>query len=206
MVPTGPVVQKIDSCELCHTIQHRMPYIRHELRLRLEDASIYYGESVNALRLEFISMDVMEVREARFLLVDLVEGLLAELNTNPTIAPEYLTYPLSPDSLEIFINFETFEGLYVDPYYVGCIHLMDGFVHFYAFNVKYDGLNKWQLREEPYAKSLEFTVYERESEKLFKDAVDAEIPKKIAKEQYFNHIKEVPRYFSPYDEDFIFER
>lgn len=205
-VYSGPVTKKIDSPELVHTIQHRMPYIRHEKHLRLEDAAVYYGEFVNTLRLEFISMEVLELREARFLLTDVVEGILAELNTNPIIAPEYITYPMTPRQLEVYINFETFEGIYIDPYYVGCIEMEEEMVYYYAFNLKKDGLNKWNYREEPYEKTREFTVYEREAEKLFKEAVDAEIPKKIAKDQYFNHVKEVPRYFSPYTQDFIFDK
>jgi hypothetical protein len=205
-VYSGACTKKIDAPELCHTLQHRLPYIRHELHLRLEDASVYYGEYVNTIRLQFISMDILEIREARFLITDLVEGVLAELNTNPIIAAEYITYPMTPRQLEIIINFESYEGMYIDPYYVGCIKMVDEMVTYDAFNTKYDGLNKWQYREEPYDKAREFTIAEREAEKLLQDAVDAEIPKRILKDQYFNPVKEVPRYFSPYPHHFIFDR
>ena len=154
--------------------------------------------------MEFTSQDVLEVREARFLIVDLVEGLLAELNRNPIIAPQLATYPLTDEYLEICIEFESFHGRYVDPYYVGRLTLVDGQVTFNAFDFKAPNRNKWNFRTEPYAKSREFTVYEREAEKLFRQTVEMQ-KLNVLTEMYKPVEKEVPRYYSPYKRETIFD-
>jgi hypothetical protein len=195
----------IDEAETVHAIQHYLAYLRHEKHLRLENACVWYRDNINSVRMEFTSQDVLEVREARFLLVDLVEGLLAELNRNPVIAPSLVTFPLMPEHLEIYINFESYHGLYVDPYYVGYIKLENGEASYLAFDIKAPGRNNWDFRTESYAKSREFTVYEREAEKLFKESVDLQRLHKLTKEQYFPVDKEVPRYYSPYEREKIFD-
>jgi hypothetical protein len=196
----GAWVKKIDAPEIVHVIQNYLAYLRHEKHLRLEDSSVYYDDYINAIRMEFLCQDLMEIREARMLLVDVVEGLLAELNKNPVLAPEFITYPLTPRQLEIYISFESFYGLYNDPYYVGWMKLEKDTSYFYAFDLKYPGLNVWNHRIEPYFKSREFVVYERESEQLFKQAVEMEenTPDYLKKEQYHPVEKCRPRYFSPY--------
>ena len=202
----GDWVKKIDGPEIVHVIQNYLAYLRHEKHLRLEDSGVWYNETINTVRMEFISQDVLEVREARMLLVDIVEGLLVELNKNPVLAPEYITYPLTPQQLEIYVNFESFHGEYVDPYYVGWMYLEDGICYYYAFDLKQDGLNFWDYRIEPYYKSREFVIYERESEDLFKQAVEMEHqPKKLSKEQYVPVEKCNPRYFNPYGCEPLFD-
>lgn len=202
----GPWIKKIDAPEIVHAIQHYLAYLRHEKHLRLEDSSIWYDEEVNTVRMEFISQDILEVREARFLLVDLVEGLLVELNKNPIIAPELATYPLTPEHLEIYIDFESFHGRFVDPYYVGWITLENGEATYYAFDLKEPGRNKWDFRTEPYFKSREFTVFEREAEKMFKETVDLQRLHVLEKrDQYLPDERCIPRYFSPYHCPTIFE-
>lgn len=204
-VESGHWVQLIDSPELVRVVQHFMPYLRHEKRLRLEDSRVFYNETINTVRMEFTSQDVLEVREARFLLVDVVEGLLAALNQNPTLGSQFITYPLTPDQLEIYINFESFHGIYVDPYYVGYIMLEDGQATYWAFDTKENGRNYWDFRTEAYEKSREFTVYEREAENMFKQLIDIEHPL-ILPEQYITPVKEIPRYFSPYRGHFLFDK
>ena len=200
----GDWVKKIDSEEATYVIQRVMPYLRHAKHLRLENAAIYYNDTIHTVRLEFISQDVLEVKEARFLIVDTVEGLLTELNRNPILAPELLTYPLTADRLEIYIDFESFHGNYVDPYYVGYTQLEDGIVSFYAFDTKYPRVTLWDCRTEPYEKSREIAIYEREYEKLFKQVVELQNPK-ILPEQYISPEKNIPRYYNPYDPNYIFE-
>lgn len=202
----GSWIKKVDSPEIVHVIQQYLAYLRHEKHLRLEDSGVYYNTYVNSIRMEFICQDVMEVREARFLLVDLVEGLLAELNKNPVLAPEFITYPLTPDKLEIYISFESYLGMYVDPYYVGWVMLEEGTAHYYAFDTKHPGLNSWNYRVEPYDKSRELTIFEREAENLFQETIDLETPPVLEKEQYQSPDKAVPRYFSPYKRNTIFKK
>jgi hypothetical protein len=202
----GQWVEKIDASEIVHSIQHFLPYLRHEKRLRLEDSKVWYNEKVNSIHMEFTSQDVLEIREARFLMVDLVEGLLAELNRNPIIAPEFIQYPLNPENLELYIDFESYHGLYVDPFYVGWMKLEGGMTTFYAFDLKYDGTNLWNFRVEPYFKSRELTIFERESEDIFEEAVNSTRLDKLQEEQYKPEDKEIPRFFSPYQRKDIFNQ
>lgn len=203
---TGEWTKLIDGSEITHAIQHYLAYLRHEKHLRLEDSGVYYNHTINTVRMEFISQDVLEVREARMLLVDVVEGLLAELNKNSILAPQFIQFPLAPENLEIYINFESFHGLYVDPYYVGWMKLEHGTSFFYAFDLKVTNLNFWDFRIEPYFKSREFVIYEREAEKIFKEAVElANPPPLLTKERYIPPVKRVPRYFSAYEEPTIFD-
>ena len=95
---TGDWVQKIDAPEIVHVIQNYLAYLRHEKHLRLEDSGVYYNDYINAIRMEFICMDLLEVREARMLLVDLVEGLLVEMNKNPVLTPNSLPIPSLRDN------------------------------------------------------------------------------------------------------------
>ncbi len=196
----GDWVKKVDSEELVYVIQKYLAYLRHEKHLRLEDSRVYYNDYVNTIRMEFTCQDVLEVREARMLLVDLVEGLLAELNQNPILGTEFIVYPLSPRQLEIYIDMESYYGVYTDPYYVGWIKLEKDTAYYYAFDQKEDELNYWDFRTEPYAKSREFVIQERSAESLFRETVEIEenTPDPLEKEQYRPVNKCRPRYYSPY--------
>lgn len=207
----GQWVQKIDSNELVHVIQQYVAYLKHVKRLRLEDTKIYYIDSINTVRMEFLSQDVLEVGEARMLMVDLVEGLLAALNQDPILGPQFINYPFTSRNLEIYVDFESFEGIYDDPYYVGFMKLEKDIATYYAFNLKYTGfdygsqmyggLNYWNYRTEPYPKSREIVVHERAGENLFKDVFEMEehTPDPLSREQYRPLYKCHPRYYSPYD-------
>lgn len=207
----GPWVQKIDANELTHVVQQYVAYLRHVKRLRLEDCKVYYIDSINTIHMEFLSQDLLEMGEARMLMVDLVEGLLAEFNQNPILGPQFITYPLTPRQLEIYVDFESYDGLFDDPYYVGWMKLEKETASYYAFNQKYTGynygslmyggLNYWNYRTEPYAKSREIVIHEREGENLFKQVFDIEqnTPDRLSKEQYRPVHKCRPRYYSPYD-------
>ena len=201
----GDWEQKIDGPEITHAIQHYIAYLKHVKRLRLEDSAVYYNDTIHTVRMEFSSQDIMEICDARELLVDVVEGLLYELNKNPVLAPQFIDYPLSSANLEIYIRFESFEQL-VDPYYVGWVRLEFDTVTFYAFNVEgyyatayhTGSADLWDYRVEPYFKSREFVLYGRESGQLFKMAFDQDYPSCLKKEQYCPPVKVKPRYYSPY--------
>lgn len=206
----GDWVQKIDGPEVTHAIQHYITYLKHVHRLRLEDSGVYYRDYIHTLRLEFVSMDVWEICDARELLVDVVEGLLLELNTNPILAPQFLEYPLSADALEVYISFESFEKM-VDPYYVGYVSLEGGTVTFYANTLEdevndiWDGNNIWDYRIEPYFKSREIVLYGREAEALFKTAFEMDYPSCLKKEQYCPREKPKPRYYTDYTNQYSYD-
>jgi hypothetical protein len=194
----GEMEPKIDGSEITHAMQHYIAYLRHAKHLRLEDSGVFYFDSIHTVRMEFISMDVMELCEARELMVDVVEGLLYELNRNPILASQFIDYPLASPNLEIFIRFETYEGVYVDPYYVGWMSLVHDLVTFYAFDIKIPNENLWDYRVEPYFKSREFVLYGREAEQLFKMSFEMDFPSCLKKEQYCPEERHKPRYYSPY--------
>lgn len=167
---TNQWVKQIDSPELTYVVQNYMVKMKHDKHLRLEIASCYYGKFINTIRLEFISQDVMEVGEARGLMVDLVEGLLVELNQNPILASQFVTYPFGPRNLEIFINFESFFGYFIDPYYVGWMCLDKGWLYMYAFDTRdYVDSLFWDYRIEPYYKAREYVLFGREGEERYLD-------------------------------------
>lgn len=146
--------------------------LRHERRLILEESYVAMGPEETHLRLEFISQDLLEVREARYLLVDIVEGLLEWIN-HDEVAQKLRPYPFTADQLEIYVDFQCFYGLYVDPNYVGWMVLEKGTSFFYAFSVKdwdKDFLDRdfWNKRIEPYAKSRSFAMAEREAESKYR--------------------------------------
>lgn len=201
----GEWVQKIDASEITYAVQHYMAYLRHVHRLRLEEAAVYYHDTIHTLRMEFISMDVWEVCDARELLVDVVEGLLHELNNNPVLAPQYLHYPLTADDLEIYIRFESFEMVYVDPYYVTFMSLEHGMVTFYDGNVNDPKQDLWEYRVEPYYKSREFVLYGREAEAMFKQAFDMDYPNCLIKEQYCPKERPKPRYYTDYCNQYSYD-
>ncbi len=201
----GEWEQKIDGSEATHAIQHYVTYLRHAKRLRLEDSGVYYHDSIHTVRMEFVSMDVMELCEARELIVDVVEGLLLELNKNPILAPQFLNYPLTAADLEIYIRFESFEIQFVDDYYMAWLSLEGDLVKFYAGTINQQGENIWDYRVEPYFKSREIVLYGRESEELFKMNVDMEYPSCLTKEQYCPEVKQKPRYFSPYTDNHSYD-
>ncbi len=207
----GQWVKKIDTNELVHVVQQYVAYLKYVKHLRLEDCKVYYIDSVNTIHMEFLSQDLLEVGEARMLMVDLVEGLLAALNQDPILGPQFITYPLTPRQLEIFVDFESFDGIYDDPYYVGWMEMEQETATYYAFNLKYTGwdygsqlyggLDYWNYRTEPYTKSREIVIHEREGENMFKQVFETEqnTPNPLTKEQYRPIHKCRPRYYSPYD-------
>jgi hypothetical protein len=149
-------------------------YMNHK-RLRLEHAYVYYNtENFTGLRLEISSQEILEIRDARDLLVDLTDDLLRSINNDPIIADELALGQLSADDLNIEINFESFFGIYVDPFYVGCIKLHHGMAHYYAFDLKgAKGWYVWHSRVEPFEKTREISLIERAAAEDYKREVEA---------------------------------
>ncbi len=162
-------IKVIDSEEMTWVVETVMAKWRHEegRRLKLEHSSLYYDTSIVALRLEISSQEIIEIDVARALLVDFVEDLLREINTNPIVSNELISYPFTPNMLNIEINFESFHGIYVDPFYVGCIALSNGMARYNAFDMKDDKWYTWHSRVEPYTKTREISIIERAADKKF---------------------------------------
>lgn len=160
-----------------------LPYaitLQHDKKLRFEDSSVTYGGQgayIEKMRLVFTSQSILELREARGLLVDVVEGLLDNLNNDPILAG----YPLSSENLEICIKFESFLGFYVDPLYIHWMMLQDNNSFFYAFDITnefsrkpllsaYDAQSEcWHERVEPFYMSSQIVAIERAAEIGYKE-------------------------------------
>lgn len=165
-------VKVIDSEEMTWIVQKVMTKYKHAegRRLKLEHSSTLYDKNIRGLRLEISSQEILEVNQARDLFVDLVEDFLKEINTNPIISNELSSYPFTPDQLDIAINFESFFGIYVDPFYVGCVEMKCGMVRYSAFDMKDRYWHSWHSRVEPYSKTREISILERAAEKDYQNA------------------------------------
>lgn len=156
---------------------------KHERHLHLDHAYVIDGPEHASIRMEFTTQDLLEMCPARELLVDLVENLLDRINgayyTGSYLMEKIYPYPFPADYLEIYINFECFLGIYVDPNFIGWIVLEDGMAYYYAFSVKNhkdnwwywrDRHEYWNMRYEPYFKSRSFVMLSRESERAYEAA------------------------------------
>jgi len=195
-VITSPPPKLVDASEVSWVIEKiagtKWAHERGR-RLRLEHSSICYYDSqpTPTLRLELSSQEILEVKEARYLLVDFVENLLRELNTNPIVGSG-LVYPLGAENLRIEIDFGSFFGLYVDPFFIGYIDLKEGYARYYAFDQKDRERSNWHARVEPYWKTREVAMMERAAEAEFVAERHCEDENEIHMEGYFdiNHKRE----------------
>lgn len=160
-------VKVIHSDEMTWIVESVMAKWRHEegRRLKLEHSSLYYNTTISSLRLEISSQEILEIDAARDLLVDFVEDMLREINSNPIVSNELISYPFTPNQLHVEINFESFHGIYVDPFYVGCICLHNGMARYNAFDMKDEDWYTWHSRVEPYTKSREISTLSRAANK-----------------------------------------
>lgn len=167
----SPPVKVIDSEEMTWIVEKVMAKYKHREggRLKLEHSATIYDTVVQGLRLEISSQEILEVDAARDLFVDLVEDLLRAVNTDPLISGQLAEYPFSADRLNVTINFESFFGIYIDPYYVGCIEMQNGMVRYSAFDMKDDHWHSWHSRVEPYFKTREISMLERAAEKDYEE-------------------------------------
>lgn len=157
--------------------------LKYEKRLRLEHSCVIAGEDYSKIRIQFSSQDILELCEARQLLVDVVEGLLARVNESD-VGLELEPYPLSADYLEIYIDFQSFYGEYLDPFYIGWVALEDGFSYFYAFDLKNKKLDTWSTHYEPYFQSRSFALFQRAAEEQYKQAHPKNKPSVLSRERY----------------------
>ena len=182
--PTGPmyrnrVLKEIDTEDFSEVIIPYSVELRYEKRLHLQQSYVLYAGADPKIRLQFISQDILELCQARALLVDVVEGLLGRLNLivgGSKIFPKKIT----PADLEIYIDFESFYCKYCDPMYIGWIALEDSMAYYYAYNVKDYTRDFWQKRVEPYFKSLSFAAIKQRAE------VDYELAHPIVKSVNLN--------------------
>jgi hypothetical protein len=137
--------------------------------LFLLDSRVWYNEQgVTCICMKFRTQAIVEVLEARDLIVAVVEGFLARVNNDP-ILPLYIKdYPLTADNLHINIEFESFFGKYVDPLYMARVVLDCGLVYYYANNAVDPDTMVWHQRIEPYEKAYRFSMFKHMDDNLRK--------------------------------------
>jgi hypothetical protein len=168
-LPQDPPVlyKKIESEEMSWLTAQLAVKWEKELSLKIENSAIYYGNSIHTVRYELTSMAILDVKEARERLVDVVEDILSGVNRNPILSEELFSYPLAPENLEIYIDFKSFYNIYVDAAKVGFISLENGISKFWASDVKNYQFYDWHTRIEPYFRSRETVQLERAAEEQY---------------------------------------
>lgn len=177
-------IEVINSTQATSIVQDFAVEAQHKHRLLMKQAKTYYDGGIHAIQLEFGSQELIEMCEARELIVDMVETLLGKLNQDPLLAKDVANYPFRPSNLEIYITFESFFGKYVDPYYIRWICMEDGEVDYYLFDLNDNTKNKWHSRHETYATSREIVVYQLEAERKYSELYEQKV-NVFGKQRYY---------------------
>lgn len=165
--PTWLWEKKIDVEELTRTIVRYTTQMEREHKIHLEDSRVYYTDCSEKVRLVLSSQNLYEICELRIVFTDYIEGLLNALNNNPSIRADMCVQPFTAEDLDIYLNFESFYGEFVDPFYVGWVELDDGIVNYYLFTLKQWYYDRWHCRTEPYFKALEIARAQKEADLIY---------------------------------------
>lgn len=164
---TSPTIvslkKKIDSQSAVNLVIDYSKGLEDKYGLFLEDSNFYYNDEIECIQLQYSTQAILTIKDARRLLVDMVENLLGDLDEDPVLGDK-LKYPFKAKRLQIYIDCQSFFGLYVDPFYVSWIVLEEGMAYYYAYDVKYHGYDFWHSRIEPYFKSLQIVRAEELAE------------------------------------------
>ena len=160
-------VNKINAEELTRATVRYCSRLKHDKGLILEDSRCYYTEYTQKLRLVLSCQKTLEIREARRWITDIAEGYLQAINNNPIIRADLCQQPFSVQDLEIFINFESYYAVYVNPFYIGWIELDEGLVTYYESTAKQWHSDIWHMRFEPYFKALEIANAQKEADQMY---------------------------------------
>lgn len=170
-----PKMEKaIDATEVSRQILTYSEKLRFQKHLQLEDSVVYYNSKINRIRLDFSSMDVLDIWEARALLVDLVDEFLERINGNAIIYRDLGTFPFTASDLEVYIYFKSFYNHYVKLDSIGMISLKQGIASYIAS----DGFDCegpcWRKRNEYYFQSRNFITFKRQGEALYKPDTESD--------------------------------
>lgn len=161
------VTNRIDSAEVSRIILTYSEKLRYEKGLQLEDSVIYYEHKINRVRLDFSSMDALDMWGARALLVDVVEEMLVRLNENYRIYNQMRDTPFTPHNLEVYIRFKSFFNKHVDLQTIGLITLRQGIANYFASDALDCESDCWHRRSEWYWQSRDFITFKRQGEALY---------------------------------------
>lgn len=155
--------QIIDSTAISEAVIPFAVELEHTSRLRFEDAAVYYDDSIERIRVIFSTQRIDELCPCRYLMVDVVEGLLARFNADPRIYSAFDHYPIVAEDLELYFSYESYYVEYVDPTYIAWMSLHDGLVRYYDGILKDWRKDFWNARIEPYYKAKEFVMIDRKA-------------------------------------------
>ncbi|MEX1013520.1 MAG: hypothetical protein WD595_05495 [Waddliaceae bacterium] len=174
--PPPPPYNAVNVTEVSRLVNIYAVKLKYEKGLKLTDSVVYHDWRLNRVRLDFTTMNIMDLCEARELLVDLVEGLLERLNDNSIIAMDAASRPMTNCDLEIYINFESFFVEYVDPTYTGIICMKDGIVKFTTGEGRISDPSRWKERMEYYWQTRNFVNFTRIGEILYGPEEEIAVP------------------------------
>lgn len=128
-------------------------------RLFLHDSRAFYDHYVEFVWMKFRTMDIMDVLEARDLLVYVVEGFLARVNEDPDVSQDLDDFPFTADNLIVEIEFDSFYNRYINTRSIARIELSQGFVTYWARDALRPDTVWFHQRREPYDKSYRFSKF-----------------------------------------------
>ncbi len=181
----SPIVYDQDLTEeVTRTVLTYSTKLKYKKHLHLDDSFATYKKETVNIRLDYYTQDLLDVCEGRTLLVDVVEGLLKQLNTNQLLVCYNNYCPYTADNLEINIDFESYYGKYTDPLLLGFISLRGGVASYNAFDTKDECNDCKHHRSEYYSQSRMYVEYERMGEKLYKPPPPKDIPTLLEEAKY----------------------
>lgn len=163
------IVQKVDVNSFSEVIIPYAVELGHTHRLRFEDSKVYYDDFTQRFRVIWSTQQIVEICEARDLLVNVVEGLLERLNASSQVIASFDHYPITADDLEIYFFYESYYVEYVDPTYMAFVSLHDGMVRYINGLIKDPRIDFWDTRIETYDEAYRFATLAKASEKAFHD-------------------------------------
>lgn len=175
----------------CHAYSAQVIPFTMELerthRMRFEDLKIYQfddGQGVRWVRLILSTQNIMDLCQSRELIVDVVEGLLERLNSDPVILESFAHRPITASDLEIYISFESFYIEYLNPTFIAWISLLDGDVRYFSGVIKDFHKDWWNSRLEPYYKAKDIVMITRKAAL----ELDKRYPRKQRISGYLNNL------------------
>ncbi len=127
--------------------------------LQICNSTAFCPPNRHKIYLSFRSMETCEPREARQMLVQVVEHFFRRLEDRISISPRLGNFDIR--NLYVTIDYDSFMVTKYDRQYVGQTILEDGISHFYAADASVEAnKDQWHRMIEPYRKSLIATAAE----------------------------------------------
>lgn len=152
-------------------------------KLFLYNSRAIFDGTIKKIRVDYTSQKSVELCEAREILVDIVEGLLSLFDAELFWA--FKDGTVTPQELEIHVNFTSYFNKYVDPSYTSYIILQNSESFFYTSELDYPFTDAWMQKVEPYYKTKQFVTFSREAECVHKEEGDENTKKKIWENERF---------------------